>query len=161
MHNLERRELSDHQEMYLKVIYTLIEDHKVARVKEIAEKLEVTKSSVSGALKSLAEKDLVSYDPYSYAELTPKGEKMAAAIQNKFRILTNFLVEVLEVPVATAEENACRMEHIMDDSVVKKLVHLLEFCKSCNTQCWKDENKVEVSDECCMTSKDGQLSQKS
>lgn len=160
MHNLERRELSDHQEMYLKVIYALIEDHKVARVKEIAERLAVTKSSVSGALKSLAEKDLVSYDPYSYVELTAKGKKMAAAIQNKFQILTNFLVEVLEVPVETAEENACRMEHIMDDSVVNKLVHLLEFCKSCNTQCWKDESVVAVSDECCMTSKKGNFVQK-
>ena len=141
--------------MYLKVIYSLIEDHKVARVKEIAEELGVTKSSVSGAIKSLAEKDLVSYDPYSYVELTAKGEKLAADIVRKFRILTNFLVEVLEVPVETAEENACRMEHILDDSVVQKLVHLLEFCKACNTQCWKDEGPVEVSDDCCMTTKNG------
>ena len=152
MHNQEKRELSDHQEMYLKVIYALVQEHKVARVKDISEKLEVTKSSVSGALKSLSEKGLISYDPYSYVELTPKGERLGKAVSTKFDILANFLVEVLDVPKKIADENACRMEHVIDDSVMDKLVRFLDFCKGCDIQCWKESNAFIDSnlEKCCM-----------
>ena len=152
MHNQEKRELSDQQEMYLKVIYTLIKDHKVARVKEIAERLGVTKSSVSGALKSLLDKELVNYDPYSYVELTGKGEKLAAKVLNKYGILTDFLMGVLEVPEPLAHENACRMEHVVDDVVIQRLVRFLDFCKGCEIQCWKDINDASPEDisKCCI-----------
>lgn len=152
MHNLENREFTDHQEMYLKVIYTLMSEHKVARVKEIAERLDVTKSSVSSALKSLSDKGLVVYDPYSYVELTPKGKKLAARVLSKYDILTNFLVEILEVPEDLAHENACRMEHVVDDKVMKRLVQFLEFCRGCDIQCWKEDAKAakEELDKCCI-----------
>jgi DtxR family Mn-dependent transcriptional regulator len=152
VHNQENRELSDHQEMYLKVIYALVKEHKVARVKEISEKLEVTKSSVSGALKSLSEKGLIEYDPYSYVELTPKGERLGKAVSNKFEILSNFLVDVLDVPKTVADENACRLEHVIDDSVMEKLVRFLDFCKGCDIQCWKDSNVISIKhlESCCM-----------
>ena len=138
MHNQENRELSDHQEMYLKVIYALVQEHKVARVKDIAERLEVTKSSVSGALKSLLEKGLIDYDPYSYVELTQKGERLGKAVSNKFDILSNFLMDVLDVPKGVAHENACRLEHVIDDSVMDKLVRFLDLYKECEAQCRKD-----------------------
>ena len=152
MHNQENRELSDHQEMYLKVIYSLVQEHKVARVKDIAEQLDVTKSSVSGALKSLSEKGLIDYDPYSYVELTSKGERLGKAVTNKFDILSNFLVDVLDVPEDVAHENACRLEHVIDDSVMDKLVRFLDFCKGCDIQCWKDVKMFSKKDldSCCM-----------
>jgi len=152
VHNQENRELSDHQEMYLKVIYSLVQEHKVARVKDIAEKLEVTKSSVSGALKSLSEKGLIDYDPYSYVELTAKGERLGKAVSTKFAILTDFLVDVLDVPKKVAHENACRLEHVIDDSVMDKLVRFLDFCKDCDVQCWKDVKAFDIKqlDKCCM-----------
>ena len=142
MHNLENREFTDHQEMYLKVIYTLMSEHKVARVKEIVERLDVTKSSVSSALKSLSDKGLVIYDPYSYVELTPKGKKLAARVLSKYDILTNFLVEILEVPEDVAHENACRMEHVVDDSVMKRLVQFLGFCSAGDIRRWKEDAKA-------------------
>ena len=152
MHNQENRELSDHQEMYLKVIYMLIKDRKVARVKEIAERLNVTKSSVSGALKSLLDKELVNYDPYSYVELTAKGEKLAAKLLNKYGILTDFLVGVLEVSAPLAHENACRMEHVVDDLVMQRLVRFLDLWKGCEIQCWKDMKDADPEDmvKCCI-----------
>lgn len=142
MHNQENREFTDHQEMYLKVIYTLMSEHKVARVKEIAERLKVTKSSVSSALKSLSDKGLVVYDPYSYVELTPKGKKLAAQVLSKYDILTKFLVGILGVPEDVAHENACRMEHVVDDSVMKRLVQFLGFCSDCDIQRWKEDAKA-------------------
>jgi len=142
VHNQENREFTDHQEMYLKVIYTLMSEHKVARVKEIAERLKVTKSSVSSALKSLSDKGLVVYDPYSYVELTPKGKKLAAQVLSKYDILTKFLVDILGVAEDVAHENACRMEHVVDDSVMKRLVQFLGFCSDCDIQRWKEDAKA-------------------
>ncbi len=152
MHNEEKKVLSDHQEMYLKTIYTLIEDHKVARVKEIAEVLNVTKSSVSGALKSLSEKGLIKYEAYSYVDMTEKGQEMASMLLNKFDVFTDFLMSVLEVPEDVARENACRMEHVVDDEVMHKLIQFMEFCKSCEIQCWKDisdPSQLKLA-KCCM-----------
>jgi DtxR family Mn-dependent transcriptional regulator len=127
MHNDQDKQISDHQEMYLKVIHGLIEENKVARVKDIADRLGVTKSSVSGALKSLSDKKLIDYDPYSFVTLTPKGERVASELLNKYRILTDFLVNVLSVPEEVAEENACRMEHVVDNFVLERLVQFLRF----------------------------------
>ena len=127
MHYDEAKQITDHQEMYLKVIHGLIEENKVARVKDIADRLGVTKSSVSGALKSLADKELIDYDPYSYVTLTSKGETVAAELLNKYKVLTDFLVNVLSVPEDVAEENACRMEHVVDNFVMERLVQFLRF----------------------------------
>ena len=127
MHNEKNKQLSDHQEMYIKVIYNLTQEHKVARVKDIAETLGVTKSSVSGALKSLSEKELILYDPYSYVTLTPRGEQIAEQLVNKFEVLTDFLSNVLSVPEEIAKENACRMEHVVDNFVMERLVQFLRF----------------------------------
>lgn len=124
--------LTEHQEMYVKAIHVLGEKHRVARVKDIAKYLGVTKSSVSSALKHLAEKELIVYDPYSYATLTNKGKSLAEELLNKYDVLSDFLTEILAVPEDLAEENACRMEHVVDDFVMERLVQFLKFFKTCD-----------------------------
>jgi len=124
--------LTEHQEMYVKAIHVLSEKHKVARVKDIAKYLGVTKSSVSSALKHLAEKELVLYDPYSYATLTKKGKGLAEELVNKYGVLSDFMTDILAVPEDLADENACRMEHVVDDFVMERLVQFLKFFKSCD-----------------------------
>lgn len=124
--------LTEHQEMYLKAIFVLAEEHNVARVKDIAKYLGVTKSSVSSALKHLGEKELIDYDPYSYATLTVKGHALAEELLNKYDILSDFLTDILAIPKDLAEENACRMEHVVDDFVLERLVQFLKFFKNCD-----------------------------
>ncbi|MDA0322036.1 MAG: metal-dependent transcriptional regulator [Verrucomicrobia bacterium] len=124
--------LTEHQEMYIKAIYVLGEKHKVARVKDIAKYLGVTKSSVSSALKHLAEKALILYDPYSYATLTKKGKSLAEELVNKYGVLSDFMTDILAVPEDLADENACRMEHVVDDFVMERLIQFLKFFKSCD-----------------------------
>ena len=152
MHNEKNKQLSDHQEMYIKVIYNLTLEHRVARVKDIAETLGVTKSSVSGALKSLSEKELILYDPYSYVTLTPRGEQIAEQLVSKFEILTDFLANVLSVPEEIAKENACRMEHVVDNFVMERLVQFLRFFERgdmtftpSNKNRMRDENRSETA----------------
>ncbi len=49
--------------------------------------------------------------------LTDKGLEKAEQIYTRHRILTDFLVKVTGVPVEQAEENACRIEHVLDEDV--------------------------------------------
>ena len=66
-------ELSQSLEDYLETILELQKSNKVARVKDIAAKKGVQRGTVTGALKTLAGKHLINYEPYSFITLTPKG----------------------------------------------------------------------------------------
>ena len=124
MHQQENKILTDHLEMYLKAIYLLAEEHQVARVKDIATELSVNKSSVTGALKNLAEKGFVNYDPYSFVTLTDKGKEFAESILNRYEVLKRFLKDVMDLDEKLAHDNACRMEHVIDDELVYRLIDL-------------------------------------
>jgi DtxR family transcriptional regulator, Mn-dependent transcriptional regulator len=66
MTRISVRDLSESMQDYLEAILTIQEKYQVARVKDIAEKLDILKGSVTGALKNLAEKGLINYEPYSF-----------------------------------------------------------------------------------------------
>ena len=69
--------LSDSLEDCLETILELEKNHKVARVKDIAEKMGILRGSVTTALKHLADKNLINYEPYSFITLTRKGTSIA------------------------------------------------------------------------------------
>ncbi len=87
--------LSESLEDYLEVILKLEQAQKVARAKDIAEKMNVQRGSVTGALKNLKEKKLINYEPYSFITLTPKGKKLAREITRRHAVLKDFLFNVL------------------------------------------------------------------
>ncbi|MBS3731390.1 MAG: metal-dependent transcriptional regulator [Desulfobacterales bacterium] len=124
-------DLSENLEDYLETILELEKINKVARVKDIAEHRGVLRGSVTGALKSLAEKGLINYEPYSFITLTKKGAAVAGEIDRRHRVIKNFLVHVLQIGHETAEHNACRMEHAMDRTVVDRLVAFIEYIDDC------------------------------
>ena len=115
---------------YLETIYHLVEENKVARVKEIAERMQVHMSSVTGALKSLAERDLVNHDPYSLVTLTPRGETAARELVRRHRVLSRFFEKVLSLDSETAERNACHVEHAIEPEVLEKLFEFLESAEA-------------------------------
>ena len=65
--------LSPTLEDYLEAIYQISLFNKVARSMEIADKLNVKRSSVTVALRSLADKGLINYQARSYVTLTDNG----------------------------------------------------------------------------------------
>ena len=75
--------LSESLEDYLEAILFLENSNKVARVKDIAEKMGVLRGSVTGALKSLSKKGLINYEPYSYITLTKKGTTLARQVTRR------------------------------------------------------------------------------
>lgn len=131
MANDQIENLSASLEDYLETIYALSEgDDKVARSKDIAERLNVAKSSVTGALRQLAERGLVNYKPYEYITLTDEGRISAEIVVQKHQIIQSFFEEVLGVDSKLAEDAACKAEHALGESVVSKLLDFTEFIKT-------------------------------
>ena len=125
------RDLSESMQDYLEAILAIQEKNQVARVKDIAEKLDILKGSVTGALKNLAEKGLINYEPYSFITLTEQGKAIAGEITRRHRVIRDFLQCILLMEPEAADQNACRMEHAMDREAVNRLVAFIEYIYNC------------------------------
>ncbi len=123
--------LTESMENYLEAILNLEKTQKVARVKDIADKLSLQRGSVSGALKTLEEKGLINYEPYSFITLTAAGKKIAEEITHRHEVLKDFLLSVLQIEPLIAETTACRMEHVIDKTTVDRLVCFIEYIHEC------------------------------
>lgn len=130
---------------YLEAIFRITTRNRVARSRDIAQALGVTKSSVTTALKQLSASGLVNYDPYSYVTLTREGEQIGRSVEARHRFLAEFLETVLGVSADRADQNACRIEHVLDDEVYKRLTEFAAYLKENNitASTWKqvEENK--------------------
>ena len=125
------RALSATLEDYLEAIARLVAENGVARVRDIATALSVHKSTVTSALKVLAERGLVNYSPYEVITITPEGNKGAKDIARRHSVIQRFLAEVLSVDEGVAQANACRMEHVVDREVLEHLAMFAEFVGEC------------------------------
>jgi len=123
--------LTSSQEDYLEAILSLTREVGVARVRDIAGRLGVSKSAVTAALKHLAEHEMVHYDPYELVALTERGQQAAERVAERHRVLRQFLQAVLGLDADAAEANACRMEHNMDDVALERLSQVGEFIETC------------------------------
>jgi len=127
----KKETLSESLEDYLETILELEIATKVARVKDIAEKLNIQRGSVTGALKILEEKGLINYKPYSYITLTDDGIKIAKKITRRHNILKDFLTRIIQLTPEKADIMACRMEHTVDEISMNKIVQFIEFIDNC------------------------------
>lgn len=106
-------------ENYLETILILKEKQGVVRSVDIARKLNFSKPSVSRAVGILKEDGYLTMEPTGELELTEKGMEKAGAIYERHKLLTEFLQKVAGVTPEIAEEDACRMEHIISDETFK------------------------------------------
>jgi DtxR family Mn-dependent transcriptional regulator len=123
--------LTESMEDYLEAILALERLHETARAKDIAERLGVQRGTVTGALKTLEEKGLINYAPYSHITLTREGAEIAGEINRRHKVIRNFLTEVLRIAPETAEATACRMEHVVEGMVLDRLVCFIDFVHQC------------------------------
>ena len=123
--------LTASMEDYLEAIFQIAANREVARVKQIAEALGVRMASVTGALRTLADKGLVAHDKFGDVALTPRGTELARRIVRRHDVLTSFLVDVLGVERDTAEGVACKMEHSVGKVVTDRLVRFADFLQTC------------------------------
>jgi DtxR family Mn-dependent transcriptional regulator len=123
--------LSSNMEDYLEAIFHISEEKQAARAKDIADRVQVNKSSVTGALRSLSEKGLVNYAPYDIITLTAKGKKLAVEIVRRHEALKEFFVKILLIDKEEAEEASCRVEHAVSKNIIDRLIDFVEFIEIC------------------------------
>jgi len=118
--------LSRSLEDYLEAIYNLIRARKNARVKDIAEAMNVKMPSVTGAIRSLVSKGLADHKPYDHVELTETGLTHAREIARKHEAVKRFLVDSLGLEESQAEEEACVIEHAIRPETLDRLLAFVE-----------------------------------
>ena len=118
-------------EDYLEAIWRLINDKGAARVNDIAAAVSVHKSTVTAALKRLNKEGFINYSPYETATLTARGREVGQRIAGRHDLLRRFLRDILQLKDDVAEANACRMEHVLDKDVMRRLTLFAEFIKEC------------------------------
>ncbi len=126
---LKEKKISASLEDYLETIYEIIEEKQGVKAIEIARRLGVGRSSVTEALKNLAEKKLVNYGRYDVISLTPEGKKEARKVALKHKVLYDFLFQILGADEEEAHKNACSIEHVISEDVLRRLVLFIEFNK--------------------------------
>jgi DtxR family Mn-dependent transcriptional regulator len=129
MDRIER--LSSSMEDYLEAIFHISQEKQAARAKDIADRVKVNKSSVTGALRSLSEKGLVNYAPYDIITLTAKGKRLAEEIVRRHEALKDFFVKVLLIDAGEAEKTACKVEHTISKNIIDRLINFVEFLEIC------------------------------
>lgn len=108
-------------ENYLEAIYELSTDTRGARVSDIAARLGVTKASTNSAMATLAEKGLIVNEKYKEVFLTPEGHRLAEFTSRKHHTLYRYLTRVLGVEPATADTDACAIEHVISDDTIRAM----------------------------------------
>ena len=122
-----KKVLSATLEDYLETIYLLEERKRVARPRDICEAQGVASSTVTAALRSLADKGLVNYEPYELITLTDEGRERAEELVTRHRIISDFLENVLGLEADQADATACGMEHAIDSEALERFVCFLAF----------------------------------
>ena len=123
--------LSSNMEDYLEAIFHISEQKQAARAKDIADRMQVNKSSVTGALRSLSDKGLVNYAPYDIITLTGRGKKLAVEIVRRHEALKDFFIKILLIDKTEAEQAACKVEHEISKNIVDRLISFVEFIEIC------------------------------
>lgn len=131
MSESENEKLSASLEDYLETIFHVVAEKQAARAKDIAKRLNVNNSSVTGALRSLSEKGYINYAPYDLITLTAKGTELARDVVRRHEALKDFFTKILQIPENEAEDAACKMEHAISPTILDRLIQFVEFVDIC------------------------------
>ncbi len=117
-------------ENYLKAIYlgeaNLGEGQRLLAMGQLAMALGVAPGTATTMVKTLAESGLVQYEPYSGVRLTPAGEKLAAMVLRRHRLVELFLVQVMGLKWDEVHDEAEQLEHVVSDRLIDRIDEMLE-----------------------------------
>ncbi|GIG86763.1 metal-dependent transcriptional regulator [Plantactinospora endophytica] len=119
-------DLVDTTEMYLRTILELEEEGVPPLRARIAERLRQSGPTVSQTVARMERDGLLTVEDDRHLQLTALGRTQAISVMRKHRLAELLLVNVIGMPYEEAHEEACRWEHVMSDSVEKKVYELLD-----------------------------------
>ena len=112
-------------EDYLEAISIACEGEKGARVTDIKILMNVKTPSVSGALKALEARGLITHEKYGRVQRTKEGQAIAREGKKKHSVISEFLRDIVGVRPATAEIDACKIEHVLSKETFVKLMEFV------------------------------------
>lgn len=104
------------EEMYLETILLLKKKKADIRSVDIVDELNYAKSSVSRAVNLLKERGYILVEDNGVIKLTDAGTKRAQDIYDRHRVITELLIKI-GADRDSAEDNACRIEHVVSDDL--------------------------------------------
>ena len=119
-------DLIDTTEMYLKTIFELEEEGIVPLRARIAERLHQSGPTVSQTVARMERDGLLTVEGDRHLELTADGSRRAMRVMRKHRLAERLLVDVIGLPWEQVHTEACRWEHVMSETVERRLVELLD-----------------------------------
>jgi DtxR family Mn-dependent transcriptional regulator len=119
-------DLIDTTEMYLRTIYELVEEGIVPLRARIAERLHQSGPTVSQSVARMERDGLLTVEGDRHLELTEQGMHLATRVMRKHRLAERLLVDVIGLDWELVHAEACRWEHVMSESVERRLLELLD-----------------------------------
>jgi Mn-dependent DtxR family transcriptional regulator len=116
---------SESAEMYLETILLLGQERADVRSIDIVRKTGYSKPSVSRAVGLLKKSEDITVDESGFITLTDKGRARAQKVLERHQILTAFFCSI-GVDADTADDDACRIEHVISDASFEKIKAFLQ-----------------------------------
>ncbi len=126
----EDNEITHSGAHYLLAIAAIAGSGQPPRAADVARQLGVTRAAASLQLRTLHDHGLVKIDSRLRLALTRAGADIVARVASKREVLLVFLREVMGVRQATAELDACKVEHLLSEETGAALVRLVRFLRS-------------------------------
>lgn len=121
MHNIH-----DSEENYLEAIVVLERELGTVRSIDVANHLDLSRASVSNAMKKLEQEGKVEMLEDGSLILTKKGRDIGVDIDERHQTLKNWFLHIGVSP-ATAEDDACKVEHAISKETFECLKHHYKF----------------------------------
>jgi DtxR family transcriptional regulator, manganese transport regulator len=118
------------------MIDSLVVEKGYASASDIAERMGVSKPTVTSIVKKLHREGYLVHTPYRGIALTDSGRALARSMKNRHEILRRLLI-VIGVSVDVASEDAERIEHGLHPDTVRKFKRLLAYLEETK---WKPES---------------------
>ncbi|HID74356.1 MAG TPA: metal-dependent transcriptional regulator [Thermoplasmata archaeon] len=122
-------------EEYLEAILTVEQRKGYAKVTDVAELMSVSPAATTEMFKRLSSDGYVNYERYSGVTLTEEGRRMAESLSVKHHVLREFL-EILGMDGRTADEEACKIEHVVRPETMDLLTRFVEFIETREKPRW-------------------------
>ena len=113
------------EEMYLETILVLKKRLSSVRSVDVAMELNYSRPSVSRAVNLLQNKNYITIAKSGEINFTDQGLNRAMSIQERHSVITKVFVS-LGANVDVAEENACRVEHVITDELMQVLKNYIK-----------------------------------
>lgn len=127
-----RREITPAEEEYLEAIFTCAErGGEAVKTSELAKQLHIKAPSVVQMLDKLKKKGLVDYGHHTGVRLTKKGRELAAKIVRRHKLAERLLADVFGQDLYKVHDDACKLEHAIDDELADKIEKTLGKPSTC------------------------------